>query len=399
MSISQQSLRFATPAELAEAMQQARSSSLHLFDCFVDVQNNRLVTPPRWEFCQPPLWQLGYISWFWEWFVLRDAETSYPASAVRSSLLSRGDDWFAANTVAHASRWSLDLPSSGAIKTYCREILDRCLDKLSRTANHDASLYPFRLALAHEEMLAENSLCVIQALGLPAPARYRANGVYTWAQGEIRFPGGTMMLGSDEGGFVFDNEQACFERRVASFHMDANLISNAQFAEFVEDGGYQRSHLWSQAGLDWLMQQERSAPQYWQRASDSVVWQTLRFGQSCQLDPAEPVRHVNLYEAQAYCAWAERRLPLEEEWEFAVRSEHPALRWGDLLEWTASAFMPYPGFRTGPWLEYSAPHFGSHQVLRGSSFASSRRLHSASLRHFALPHSAHLFSGFRTCAW
>ncbi len=167
----------------------------------------------------------------------------------------------------------------------------------------------------------------------------------------------------------------------------------------------QRSQLWSTAGLQWLMQEECSAPRYWQRSQaldntwQNNAWEMRRFGQLCKIAPNEPVRHVNLYEAQAYCAWAERRLPLEAEWEFAVRSEHPALRWGDLLEWTASSFAPYPGFQAGPWQEYSQAHFGYAQSLRGSSFASSVRLRSATMRHFARPEVDHLFAGFRTCAW
>ena len=104
----------------------------------------------------PPLWELGHIAWFAEWYILREASSSDPTSAVRNSLLTKGDDWFDSNTVPHRQRWNLGLPSTGALKTYCHEVHDRVLDKLSRLADaetdagaNDAALYPYRLALAH----------------------------------------------------------------------------------------------------------------------------------------------------------------------------------------------------------------------------------------------------------
>jgi ergothioneine biosynthesis protein EgtB len=347
------------------------------------------------------LWELGHIAWFAEWYILRDAQSSAPGAAQRPSLLAKADDWFDSNRIPHDARWSLGLPSAGALKTYCREVLDRVLDKLGGAQQDDAALYPYRLALAHEDMHDEAFVYTLQTLGVAPPewlaARLSADET-TAPQEEIRFPGGTIELGSrpDEG-FVFDNEKWAHACRVPAFAIDAALVSNAQYGDFIADGGYQDPRLWSPAGRDWLMQGDLSAPVDWQR--NGKRWACRRFGAQSALPANEPVRHVSLYEAQAYCAWAGRRLPSEAEWVFAAQSGHPAFLWGRLWEWTCSPFEPFPGFSADAYREYSAPFFGTHQVVRGASFATPSRLRSDKFRNFYLPQRNDLFIGFRTCAF
>ncbi|WP_229219778.1 selenoneine synthase SenA [Rugamonas fusca] len=398
MSAIHVSFRHARPMQLAEALHSARDYTLRLFDCFAAAGLDAPARVPQLVTVNPPLWELGHTAWFAEWFILREAASSHPADALYNSLLTRGDDWFDSNTVPHRSRWNLDLPSTGALKTYCHEVLDRVLDKLSREPNTDAALYPYRLALAHEDMHGEALLYTLQTLGLAAPAQLTHDEQTLFVPSGISFPGGTIQLGSSpDGGFVFDNERAAHPVRVAPFTIDSTLVSNAQFADFVADGGYDNRQYWSAAGSAWLMRQERCAPRYWQR--DGAQWRTMRFGQLHTLAGAEPVRHISLYEAQAYCAWAGRRLPTEAEWEYAALSGHPAFRWGQLWEWTASPFEPYPGFQADRYREYSAPWFGTHQTLRGASFATPERLGSAKFRNFYRPERDDIFAGLRTCAW
>lgn len=395
-----ESFRTADITQLAAALQDARDYTLALFDCFAAVGLDGPAKVPLLDTLNPPLWELGHIAWFAEWYVLREALSSAPAAAQRSSLLTKGDDWFDSNTVPHRTRWSLDLPTTGGLKTYCHEVLDRVLDKLSRVAvGDDDALYPYRLALAHEDMHGEALAVTLQTLGLDAPPKLAAAVVGATGQGEIRFPGGTIELGSARNGvgFVFDNEKWAHRCRVPTFTMDANLISNAQYQDFMDDGGYQQSHFWSASGRAWLMQQERSAPRHWQRQDGQ--WLTQRFGKLMLLSGPQPVRHVCLYEAQAYCVWANRRLPGEDEWTFAALAGHPAWRSGDLWEWTCSPFEPYPGFSPDAYREYSAPFFSSHQVLRGASFATRPRLRDIQYRNFYLPERDDLFVGFRTCGF
>ena len=353
---------------------------------------------PRHPRLNPPLWQLAHIAWFAEWFILREAASSHPADAIYNSLLTRGDDLFDANMVEHRARWKLELPSPGAVKTYCREVLDRVLDKLSREANVDSALAPYRLALAHEDLCGEEMLAGLQWLGLEGPETLAASPAVPAGAGEIAFPGGTIELGSPrDDGFAFDNESPAYACYVAPFAIDAAPVSNARFADFVSDGGYQNRQFWSAAGSAWLMQQERSSPRYWLR--EATQWRTMRFGLRTTLPPNEAVRHINLYEAQAYCAWAGRRLATEAEWEYAALSGHPRFHWGQVWEWTATPFEPYPGFAVDAWREYSAPYFMQYQVLRGASFATPPRLHSARMRAFHAPERGDIFAGLRTCAW
>ncbi len=390
------SFRRTRPQALAESLQDARNYTLSLFDCLASDGFDLLSRVPHIPTINPPLWELGHTAWFAEWFVLREAMSTHTAAAQRPSLLTRGDDWFDSATVPHRSRWTLDLPSAGALKTYCREVLDRTLDKLSREAGTDEALYPYRLALAHEDMHGEALLYTLQTLGVATPAGLLDTAGSAPA-GDIGFPGGTHQLGGPaEAGFVFDNEKQAHPVYVAPFRIDAGLVTNGQYAEFIADGGYQNRQFWSVAGSAWLMRQERSSPLYWQREADQ--WRTIRFGRPSTLPPHEPVRHVSLYEAQAYCAWAGRRLPTEPEWEYAAVSSQAGFRWGQLWEWTATPFEPYPGFAPDRYREYSQPWFMTHQVLRGASFATPARFRSARFRNFYLPERNDMFVGFRTCA-
>lgn len=390
------SFRRMGPQALDAALQDARRQTLALFEALAAAGYDRAAHVPRLPILNPPLWELGHVAWFAEWFVLREAAGSEPGAAGRPSLLAQGDRWFDSSMVAHDRRWALDLPAD-ALTRYCREVLENIRAWLARADDDDAALYPYRLVLAHEDMHGEALLYTLQTLGVapPVPVMDEAVG----RAGEIAVGDARFLRGGEQSrGFVFDNERQAAPCDITRFAIDAGLVSNAAYIAFMGDGGYQRPEYWSEAGRAWLAEAQRAAPRYWQRETAGGHWHTLRFGRRTALDPAEPVRHVSLHEAEAYCRWAGRRLPLEQEWEYAAHSGQPGFTWGQLWEWTASTFQSYAGFAPDRYREYSAPYFGSRQSLRGASFATPMRLRSPHFRNFYAPERDDIFVGFRTCA-
>jgi ergothioneine biosynthesis protein EgtB len=351
---------------------------------------------PYLRIINPPLWELGHVGWFMEHWCLRWQGQGEPKAP---SLLEHADRWYDSSAVAHDTRWTLDLPDRAATEDYVDAVLDRTLEKLERTADDDDALYFFRLALYHEDMHCEAFAYTRQTLGYPVAQRLPGpTGDVTGGGRDIELAGGAFEQGAPRvRGFVFDNEKWAHEVRIAPFAIADAPVTNRAFCAFVEDDGYACAELWSDEGRAWLAQSGQTAPRYWRRAENGRGdWQERKFDRWRALAPNEPVRHVNAFEAEAYCRWAGRRLPTESEWEYAAASG--AIAPQGVWEWTVTPFAPYPGFSADPYADYSQPWFHTHRVVRGASFATPARLHHPRFRNFYTPERADLFVGFRTAA-
>jgi ergothioneine biosynthesis protein EgtB len=390
--------RSADPTLLAALLADTRHHTLSTFAAYERALGPGDVAVPFSPQLNPPRWELGHIGWFQEWWLRRNPQRMRGAAAdpevVRPPPHRTGaDSWFDSSRVPHLDRWQLPLPSADALRDDLARGLEDSLALLRDCWADDDALYFFRLSLFHEDMHHEAALYMAQHLGVPvsgwAPrAHARAS--------EIVIDGGAHPMGAGVAGFAFDNELGAHTVHLGAFTIDSAPVSWARYLAFVAAGGYQHREFWSPDGWAWLQSQQLQAPRYLRPAGST--WQRLTFGSWQELDPTLPAMNISGHEAQAYCAWAGLRLPIEAEWERAAEQARDAFEWGQVWEWTASDFIPYPGFSAHPYRDYSAPWFHSRRVLRGGSFATHMRMKHPRYRNFFPPDRNDVHAGFRTCA-
>ncbi len=373
-------------AELHAALDDSRARLLALY---AELPPALWRAVPCLKIINPPRWEIGHVAWFAERWCLRRGTDGFAPSR----LLADGDRWYDSSSVPHDTRWTLDLPDLAATRAYLAATLDACHAALDQS---DADAYFFQLALYHEDMHCEALHYTLQTLGAPLPAGLPAGPPQLGAGGELHFPGGEVEIGSRrDAAFVFDNEKWAHGVTLAPFAIDRRPVSNAEFLAFVEDGGYGRMEWWSEAGQQWLRESGRRAPRDWRKTDDG--WARRAFEAWLPLAAAEPVLHVSAFEAEAWCAWAGRRLPTEAEWECAAKTFGDAFSpWGHVWQWTASPFEPYAGFAPDAYADYSQPWFRTHRAVRGGSFATPACLPDPAFRNFYEPQRDDIFVGFRS---
>ncbi|TWO68035.1 ergothioneine biosynthesis protein EgtB [Caenimonas sedimenti] len=380
-----QALRNGGREPVREALLAARQRTLVQADAFATALESSSMCVPYDATLNPPLWELGHIAWFQEYWIARNRERSRgllcdPDHVRAASLLPQADAWYDSSQVAHRSRWELPLPSAGATRAYLASTLAQTLELLDRLPIDaaDSELYFFRLVALHEEMHAEAGAYMARTLGiaLPMPVQSKAR-----ASGEtaLAVPGQVFRLGYDGPGFAFDNELGAHDVVINAFEIDAAPVSWSRFQSFIDAGGYEQPRWWSDDGWRWLQQARLTPPAGSTTATDA------------------PALHLSAHEAEAWCRWAGRRLPTEAEWECAALSARGFL-WGKAWEWTATPFQAYPGFVPHPYRDYSAPWFGSRRVLRGACEATAASLAHPRYRNFFEPHRNDIFAGFRSCS-
>ena len=397
---------------LSLALMDARNHTLHLFAQYQNTLEAVNYVVPQLATVNPPLWELGHIGWFQEWWIARNMQRALgtrcePAHTRLASIEPNADRWWDSTHVPHSTRWQLDLPNTNNIRAYLLDTLESTLDLLEKADETDDALYFYRLCLFHEDMHAEALVYTAQTLGLALgkPMQQAFTPAPMTVREPLLVPACNWMLGSSESdGFSFDNERPQHSVPVPEFEIDAQPVTWSQYVEFVDDDGYDREELWSPEGWQWLQSlaqaEGRRGPRYVDQigVASGAVMQT-RFGTARRMHGSQPAMHMTWYEADAWCRWAGRRLPFEVEWEVAAHSAaRRGFLWGNVWEWTGTTFRGFEGFKSDPYQEYSQPWFGNHRVLRGASFATRARMKSPKFRNFYLPERDDMFCGFRSCA-
>jgi iron(II)-dependent oxidoreductase len=386
---------------LASLLTALRAQTLAQFDAMNDALGGRLDIAYAEE-VNPPLWELGHVGWFEEFWIARNPERQRGAAATvesprAASLLPTSDALYDSSRVAHTRRWQLALPDVRRARDFLARGHERTLALLRQAHGDDASLYFFRLALAHEAMHQEAGLMIAQGLGLRVPAP-DPQGVPP--RRDVAIAGTMLSVGADDGGFAFDNELSRHDVEVADFAIDGAPLAWRDWLPFIEAGGYDDARHWTDTGWAWRQRAlTHGLPRHVARDDDfEHGLKRAAFGRWHGLALDEPVLHVSAHEAQAWCRWAGRRLPSEHEWTLTAARLGDGFHAGQVWEWTASPFAPWPGFVAHAYRDYSLPWFDGRPVLKGGSFATQPFMKDVRYRNFFMAGRNDVFAGVRSCA-
>ena len=375
-------------------------------------------------FASPTKWHLAHVTWFFETFVLEQAMPRYtgfhPAfrELFNSYYNSVGDQF------PQQLRGTLSRPTVAEVMEYRRHVDELMTELLEGHAEKllddlaDVVVLGLHHEQQHQELLvtdikyvfAHNPIYPVYQPRQPVRSEPRQLG---W----IGFPSGVNWVGHDGDEFIFDNEAPRHRVFLEAFELASRPVTNGEYLEFIEDGGYEQPDHWLSLGWKTACEQGWKAPLYWHRRDDG--WHHYTLAGLRKVEKSEPVCHVSYFEADAYARWADARLPTEQEWEIAsanvpingnlVDNWHfhplpapdsdagPLQMFGDVWECTASHYSPYPGYttRAGALGEYNGKFMCNQFVLRGGSCATPREHTRRTYRNFFPPHLRWQFQGFR----
>ena len=399
----------AAPSSLASRLIATRELTLDLAAPLSDAD----ATIQPFPDASPAKWHLAHTTWFFETFVLRDHVPGYRAFDERYAFLF--NSYYEAEGPRHARprRGMLSRPSLDEVRAY-RARVDEAIEQAI------GSLPPVALGLVelginheqqHQELFMTDILATLAEnpieppYGELPPSACFAVEPWSWHRGRE----GIVEIGAATDGFAFDSERPRHRIFLAAHELASRRVTNKEWRQFMDDGGYRDPRLWLSEGWDWVQREAISAPLYWNEDGTEFT-----LGGRRQVEAAAPVAHVSYYEADAFARWAGARLPTEEEWEDFAASADPMLGnqldeagavaprpgggiFGDAWEWTQSAFTSYPGFSPpkGAVGEYNGKFMCGQFVLKGASAATPRGHSRASYRNFFPPHARWQFTGFR----
>jgi ergothioneine biosynthesis protein EgtB len=350
----------------------------------------------------PTKWHRAHVTWFFETFVLKPHVPDYRIFDERFPFLFNSYYVQAGARHARPRRGMITRPNGEDVAAY-RAHVDQAVAQLIESVP-DAALSDVlnivEVGLHHEQQHQELLFTdILHAFAQnPTNPAYDADWQPPRAQssgGYAVLPSGLHMIGHDGDGFSFDNEGPRHQVLIQPMRIAKGLVTNAEWLEFVADGGYRTPTLWLSDGWATVETEGWTSPGYWREVDGQ--WHQLTLGGLRPVDPAAPVCHVSYYEADAFANWAGKHLPTEFEWEVAARAGLIADAFGIVWQWTRSAYSPYPGFRAAADAlgEYNGKFMINQMVLRGSSLATPEGHTRASYRNFFYPPSRWQFAGLR----
>ena len=382
-------------------------------------------TPQSMPDASPAKWHLAHVTWFFETFVLRDHVPGYVGYDARWPFLFNSYYEAEGARIARPARGLLTRPSLDEVRAYRAHVdgaivaawdaLPEAAQALVELGTHHEEQHQELLVTDLFHLFAQNPLA-------PAlwPAEPRRPSIAPQSLRWIEGAAGVAEIGHDGSGFAFDCEGPRHTVWLQRHALADRLVTNGEWRAFVEDGGYATPAHWLSDGWAWVRENGIEAPLYWRRDAEGAWNERFGLDGLGPMDLAAPVRHVSYYEADAYAHWAGARLPTEAEWESAAHHLDPAqgnfldaphaarplpatsgegLRqmFGDVWQWTASAFLAHPGFRAaeGAVGEYNGKFMSGQFVLKGGSCATPRGHSRASYRNFFYPHMRWQFTGVR----
>ncbi|WP_042722645.1 ergothioneine biosynthesis protein EgtB [Flavobacterium sp. B17] len=345
----------------------------------------------------PPKWHLGHTTWFFETFILVPNDPSYEVFDPQYNFVFNSYYETIGARVIRTDRGNLSRPSVSDVYRYRKYVDEKMADFLNRNHVDNSIETLLELGLNHEQQHQELLITDIKyILGhnplFPAyKNKIEQENKIPTEKKMLKFSEGIYEVGFEGSGFCFDNELTRHKVYLNDFEISDSLVTNADYLEFMEAGGYEDFRHWHADGWNWVKENNVKSPLYWHKIDDQWMHYTLNGLK--EIDPKEELCHISFYEASAYASWKGMRLPTEQEWEVAS----PNFKWGKRWEWTNSAYLPYPGFKKEPGAvgEYNGKFMINQMVLRGASVATPQGHSRNTYRNFFQPDLKWQFTGIR----
>lgn len=349
------------------------------------------------ENVSPPKWHLGHTTWFFEEFILKkyaedhqlfDENTAYVFNSYYESVGEK---------VIRTNRGNLSRPTVEWIYDFRKYVTDEILKLLESKNLSEEALSVMEIGCHHEKQHQELLYTDIKYILGNNPLfpkyneQFQENPIEDFEQQWIEIPEDVYEIGHKSDDFSYDNELGVHKVYLNDYKISNKLVTNSEYIDFIEAGGYEDVLLWHAEGWDWIDQNTIKSPLYWHKINDQ--WHQYTLNGLIPLIPDAPVTHLSYYEAFAYAQWKEMRLPTEQEWEIAQKY----FDWGKRWEWTESSYVPYPNYKKAPGAlgEYNGKFMVNQKVLRGSSVVTSKNHERYTYRNFFHPNLRWQFTGLR----